>query len=763
MKLHIPVYSCALLLSAVLVFTVQPMFTKMVLPLLGGTPQVWNTSMLFFQICLLGGYAYAHATTRFFSVRTQAFLHIVLLSVFVIILPFAIPQDMYPSDTDNPTIWQLSTMLVVLGGPFLIISGSAPMLQRWFAASDHSSADNPYFLYGASNLGSMSALLLYPVLIEPSLTITEQTQFWKLGYISLIAFSALCLAVVWNNKEKAQTPTSSEDKDHITPARRIKWIILSFIPASLMLGVTTHITTDIASAPLLWVLPLALYIGTFIIAFARKPIINSNQAAILSGLFIVLIVLETLLPDVFTKTNPLITIFLHFTAFFFATLVCHMELANSKPKASHLTEFYLIMSFGGALGGFANSIIAPNFLVIPLEYPLALTMATFARYTGRDKDSFRILKENFKTDAKRMLGSNSAILILFALLFGIPALYINDTKINTLAAILCAMPLVMLIPARWSFAATASTIILLPSIIATDTHNLGDVLKRERNFFGLMSVIESDKKRLLLHGTTVHGEQLIEDKYRLLQTSYYSKSSPITDIFDILNQSKGKQDVAVLGLGVGVTACYSAPDRHFDFYEIDQAVVDIAEDEQYFTFLSDCGSPYKVILGDGRIKVAEQPDRKYDVVIVDVFSSDNIPVHLITKEAIQTYMKKVKPDGILGIHISNRYLDLEPLLSATGKQLGLDVYAKTGTSIEIEDTGTTSHISQYVVFTENLAATEYLKAVDWNEARTKEGLKPWTDQYSDIIGSFRWMSFSDFIKNVIGKPAAANTNDTKEE
>lgn len=749
MKLHIPVYSSALLLSAALVFTVQPMFTKMVLPLLGGTPQVWNTSMLFFQVCLLGGYAYAHATTRFFSVRVQACLHILLLAAFAIILPFAIPDTMYPSDTDNPTIWQLSTMLFVLGGPFLIISGSAPMLQRWFATSNHSSADNPYFLYGASNLGSMSALLLYPILIEPALAISEQTHFWKVGYIALIGFSALCLSIVWNNKEKQSDHTSPEDQEHITAARRIKWVILSFLPASLMLGVTTHITTDIASAPLLWVLPLAFYIGTFIIVFARKPILDSKQASLISGIFIILLVLEVLLPNLVTKTNPLMIVALHLLAVFFATLVCHSELANAKPRASHLTEFYLIMSFGGALGGFTNSIIAPNFFTVPIEYPLILALTVFVRYSGNQEHHLNNIKEKILKNPNNIFNTNTAILVLAACAFGYAAPNIGDTKIRIITTLLAVSPLIFVLKSRWAFPFFATFIMLIPVISGPKAENTNKTLHKSRNFFGVMTVLESDKKRLLLHGTTVHGEQLINKGHRLIQTAYYSKSSPLADIFDILDRSKTtKQKVAVLGLGVGVTACYQAPNRTYDFYEIDKAVVDMAENQEYFTFLSDCGSPYKIILGDGRIKVSEQPEQIYDLIVVDVFSSDNIPVHLITKEAIKTYLEKLTPDGILTIHISNRYLDLEPQLAAISHDLGLTAYAKVGKGIELEDTGITSHPAHYVSFTKNTPAIDYLRSTDWNIARSKEGLKPWTDQYSDIISAFKSLSLSDFIKNL---------------
>ena len=368
-RIYTSVYAVTLLLSAALLFVVQPMFSKMILPLLGGTSQVWNTAMVFFQLTLLAGYAYAHGTTRFLGVRPQAMLHIALLVLFIFVLPIAIPEGWEPPRDKDPTFWQLSLMLVSIGGPFFVLSGSAPMFQRWFAQTDHPDADNPYFLYGASNLGSMSALLAYPVIVEPLLSLNMQSLSWAIGYGLLAAMTCLCAFLVWPHASapKKQAKTTKK-REKITWSRRLLWLALAAVPSSLMLGVTTYITTDIASVPLLWVIPLALYVGTFILVFARKQWIAKDRVIVLQGLLFLGLMAQLL----GIELAAVYVVPFHIALFFFSALLCHMELAESRPGAENLTEFYLLMSVGGAIGGIFNALIAPQFFVIPLEYGLGL-------------------------------------------------------------------------------------------------------------------------------------------------------------------------------------------------------------------------------------------------------------------------------------------------------------------------------------------------------------------------------------------------------
>ena len=742
MKLYVPIYSVTLLLSAVLLFTVQPMFSKMVLPLLGGTSQVWTTAMLFFQLCLLGGYAYAHGTTRYLSIKYQAILHLVLLAIFVVVLPFAIPDGWTPPENKNPTFWQLSLMAITVGGPFFVVSGCAPMLQRWFSVTPHKDAHDPYFLYGASNLGSMSALLAYPVVIEPLLSLSKQTQFWMYGYVILIASIFVCFLLIWNKSNtqalKAATNQANDNASPITSSLRLKWITLAFIPSSLMLGVTTFVTTDIASVPLLWVIPLALYIGTFILVFARKPLFRPEHLTLTSGLGVIaLVMVMILIKEMYLY--PALLVSIHMLVFFIVALTCHTDLARSRPSAQHLTEFYLIMSFGGALGGIFNAIIAPNAFVLPVEYAIALGLAMFMRYANDSTQNISALKIYWKENGVTSLIKNNAVLSYLAILLAIPALLIADNQelVLMLAAAIVIL-LLFLLRTRWGFAVAIAPILLISPISLPLTFLMStDTLHQSRNFYGILKIIETEDERLLLHGTTNHGAQPVKEEFKLQRLSYYTENSPFTDPFTLIETKAGPQKIGIIGLGVGVMACYTHPERHFDFFEIDKDVADIAENTEYFTYLSDCGSEYEIILGDGRLKIDEKPDGYYDLITIDAFSSDNIPVHLLTKEAVQLYLDKIKPDGVVAFHISNNYIDLEPVLAKIGESLGMTAYARLTNASPVGNTGIDSYPAHMAALTRNKDYMAMLEEIGWTKAMTRENVSLWTDQFSNIVTVLR--------------------------
>jgi spermidine synthase len=733
----ISVYSLTLLLSAALLFSVQPMFSKMVLPLLGGTPQVWNTAMLFFQLMLLGGYAYAHGTTRYLSIRVQAALHIILLALFTIALPIAIPAGWTPPGDADPTLWQLSLMAATVGGPFFVLAGSAPMLQRWFSASLHKDAHNPYFLYGASNLGSITALLAYPVIVEPFLTLAGQSHTWMIGYFMLIGFTTAAISMVWRNTEAGIKPKHADNniKSTITWRMRFTWMVLAFIPSSLMLGVTTFITSDIASVPMLWILPLALYVGTFILVFARKPIISLKATTILQGaLLIMLIAQKIALPVV----DPYILIGLHLAVFFFSSLTCHMELAKSRPDARHLTEFYLIMSIGGALGGFFNAIIAPQYMVIPLEYVFALVLACFARYaTDPQKnyaDSFAKVKAAFRKSGVDAFASQYSILALILICVTVTAFSHPSTNVLRASAFIIALGLFYVMDRRWMFASLVALVLcFFPLGYHWSGKEYNEVLHRGRNFFGILKIANTKEgERIMLNGTTNHGTQALAPDLRLTPLSYYSQKSPLHDVFQIFD-SRPTQHIGAIGLGVGVTACFSHPGRSFDYFEINPLVQEIAENPKYFTFLKDCGSPYKIILGDGRLTLKKQPDANYDMIILDAFTSDNIPIHLMTLEALEFYFQKLKEDGILVVHISNRFLDLEPILQQASQKMEIPALAKVVDPENIEGTQLKSYGSHWVTFSRNKKFMSSLETKGWSPARSRKGVKLWTDDYSNIF------------------------------
>jgi len=723
-KAYVPIFTITLILSAFLLFSVQPLFSKMILPLLGGSPGVWNTAMVFFQAMLLGGYAYAHLTTKFLSVRAQAMVHIILLAVCTIVLPVAIPEAWSnPPATENPIPWMLGMMAVAIGGPFFVLAGTAPMLQRWFSTTDHPDAQNPYFLYAASNAGSMVALLGYPIVIEPLLGLQQQSQFWMYGYLLLIALIA---AAGFMARKPAATmaydPHLPANSTVPTTRMRLLWLMLSFIPSSLMLGVTSYITTDVASAPLLWVLPLALYLLTFIIVFARRCTLTVPTAFKWQSFVMVLVALM-FIRDPFTIKA--ISVGLHLVAFFLCALTCHLALAHRRPTPQYLTEFYLIMSLGGVLGGIFNSLIAPFLFVIPLEYSLILCLSVAAPFITRD----------IPFSIKSMLIGKKIIFVAVVAALG-ALVNQRDASLAVIVMVVVGYALITLRKNPPSF------VVALLAVIAIDPGfswgGLPYTLHIERNFFGVIRVANSEEggMRQFLHGTTLHGTQALVEQYRLSPISYYAASSPGGQVFGMLSMLRGQepQKVAIVGLGLGSTACFAQPGRDFDFYEIDPAVKRLAENKTLFTYLSDCGSPYNVIIGDGRLRIADAPDHSYDMIFLDAFSSDSIPVHLLTREAFQLYFQKLKPEGLIVVHISNRFLDLMPLVNALAQDAGAQVRFNSNPQSFMAPPDIYIQPSIFGIMTKGSEMTKVIdeKFVQWRTYKGPE-IKPWTDDYANIF------------------------------
>ncbi len=741
-KLYIPIFSLTLILSASLLFSVQPMFSKMILPLLGGTPQVWNTAMLFFQVCLLAGYGYAHATTRFLNIRSQSIIHVIMLFIVLFALPFGIPEGWIPDETTDPTLWQLSLMSVTIGAPFFVLAASAPMLQRWFSSTNHPDANNPYFLYGASNLGSMAALFAYPIIIEPLLDLNGQSISWTYGYYALFTLIIASALIIWNDIKKSPKQSAITPAPTVTNKQRLIWLFLSFVPSSLMLGVTTLITTDIASAPLLWVMPLALYVATFIIAFAKKPIININQSRLLFDIFFVIVIALGITIEN-SYLNPFFLVGIYFALFFSASLMCHSKLVNAKPHNNHLTEFYLIMSIGGALGGVFNAIIVPQLFIIPVEFALIIGLCVLARFISSPPTCIRAISTSIiynifgKKDDKHSEVYRieqlllSSIILLFILYRIIP-----EPKYFVAAFIV--LILLFLRKTRAPFA-IASIITLLIFPLRNDLYSKDNIIYNSRNFFGVIKVIDDEHQRTLMHGTTNHGVQAkIDGKLTLEKTSYYSKYSPIADVVSYYNSLEGsKQKFAVLGLGIGVMACFQKDDRSYDFFEIDPEIVAVAENKELFTFLSDCGSPYNIVLGDARLKIKNKPNETYDLIFSDVFSSDNIPIHILTKEAVAIYLSKITDNGAVAFHISNRYLDLEPILAQIAQELGYELLgsAKSPPEELLNNHKYLYFPSHHVIITKSEEMKQFLRARNWTSEYKAGDMRAWTDQYSNIIGA----------------------------
>lgn len=761
-KLYVPVYTLTLILSAFLLFGVQPLFSKMILPRLGGSASVWNTAMVFFQAVLLCGYLYAHLISKYLPLKLQVILHLVLFGVFSTVLPLSIPDSWTaPEAGDHIALWQLSLMTVAVGGPFFILSGCAPLLQRWFARTDHPDAHNPYFLYAASNFGSMTALLTYPLITEPLLTVPQQSLSWSYGYGILAVMIALCALV--SAKKKISEPESGQSSEEntsdaltasrITTKQRLGWLLLAFVPSSLMLGVTSFITTDIASAPLLWVVPLALYVGTFIFAFARKQYLTLDQIALLQGIgFIIIIALLMLHPQAF----KLQLIIAHLVVFFLTALLFHTKLVQTSPPAEHLTEFYVFMSLGGVLGGMFNALLAPVIFIYPIEYILILAGSCLLRFYDKDKSPLPSqttdTENNITAGDSKPRSKNTTRLMICLIMMGacvwLSLSPLKETEMRgtfTLLIIFTALVvtynLAFLLKVRKQFA-----LIVLIAFIAFPTFRIRYFYHAEhisRNYFGV-SIVTKDVRtnaKMYFHGTTVHGIQSLDPIYAHTPLAYYYVAG--NEAFYILNNKLEKaekpeiQDVAVVGLGAGTLACFDHPLRHFDLYEIDQDVIDIASTPELFTYLSDCKSEYEIFIGDGRLEIEKQDNKKYDLIYLDVFSSDNIPVHIVTKEAFAIYLSKLKDDGAIIINISNRYLDLVPVLHANAKALDTHIRIRRHPPGFVKGSEKIKYYpSVHAILTKS---SEFIGEVDalnsWNAPKPNNITRAWTDDYANIISS----------------------------
>ncbi len=731
-------YALTLFASALLLFLVQPMVGKMILPKLGGTPAVWNTCMVFFQAMLLAGYAYAHGTAARLNVRRQAILHLLVLLVPLAVLPIAVAEKMVPPATDSPTGWLLLQLFIGVGLPFFVVSSSAPLLQTWFSRTGHRDAGDPYFLYAASNAGSLLALLGYPLLVEPNLPLARQSQAWAWGYALVAGLIAICAAAMWRpSRDPVNGPAAlpAAGRDRADPAApiglgaRAWWVLLAAIPSSLMLGVTTYITTDLAAVPLMWVLPLAIYLLTFVLVFAKRCLVPH---AMIVKLVPFLVLPMGILFFFRLASLEWLLVPVHLISFFAVAMLCHGELVRRRPGCERLTEFYLLMSVGGVLGGLFNAVVAPQVFTGIVEYPLVMVAACFALPRTAHR----------ATDHRERLWD-----------FGVPALIaavvavgLASVRMASQTQAAWAPPVLFLAvtlacfslkarPVR--FALSYGVMVLAMGVLAD--WRTGDVLHAERNFFGVKRVLNdpSGRLRLLVHGTTTHGCQMRDPARAGEPSSYYHRSSPIGDLFAAFNASPHEPHVGVIGLGAGAVAAYAQPGQRFTFYEIDPGMERIARDPRYFTYLADSRGACEVVLGDGRLTLARVPDGRFGFFLLDAFSSDSVPTHLLAREAIELYVSKLADGGLLAFHVSNRFFDFEPLLAKAADDLGLACAAKLNTGISEQDRAEGKLPSHCVVMArqpEDLAAL--LSVPGW---RTPDGSacpQAWTDQHCDVVGLF---------------------------
>ena len=714
-SLLLPGYAATLFVGACLLFLVQPMVSKMILPHLGGSPSVWNTCMCFFQAVLLLGYAYAHWLATRFGGLAQAAIHAVVLAVAVLFLPFDLTAQVPPADS-SPVPWLITRLATTVGPPFFAISATAPLLQRRFSRTDHPAAADPYFLYAASNAGSLLALLAYPFFIEPALPLSQQSRDWSFG----LGVLALGIALCWVGYRRHMTSIAvvTETAPRPTAADRLRWTAYAFVPSSLLLAVTAYITTDLASAPLFWVVPLALYLATFIVAFSRHPLLPHGLMLRLQPLLIILVVILSL---VFQSVWLLL---LHLACFFVVAMVCHGELARSRPNARDLTEFYLWISLGGVLGGLFNALLAPVLFPDIWEYPLMLVAACAIRST-----------EPAAGAADTRGGWRADLLWPALLLSGLLALVLLGdlpTWLVLAAAAATALVLVKFSERRWRFVLGVAAFLLFVQLLSS-----GETLATTRSFFGVNRVrlMEAGAVRILQHGTTAHGVESTRPGEAATPLGYYHREGPFGRFFAAL-EGRGVARIGVVGLGAGSLACYAQPGQSWTFHEIDPAVENLARDRRFFHLLEACGNQPRVVLGDARLTLAGVPDRGYDLIVIDAFSSDAIPLHLLTREAVALYQKKLAPGGIVLFHISNRYLDLLPVIAGLAEAALAP--ARRLLYSPPEPATIERLAAEIVAVGQPGGSLDFLSGDAGWQAPPLPPSAVWTDQRSDIVSRIRW-------------------------
>jgi hypothetical protein len=732
-RLVLVVYTLAIFVSALLLFSVQPLFTKMVLPRLGGSPAVWSVAMVFFQSLLLGGYAYAHYLMQLRSRVIPVVVHLVLLVIALTTLPLSIASGWGEPPASGYAFWLLGLFAVSIGLPFFALAANNPLLQAWFVRTGHPNGPDPYFLYASSNIGSFLALLSYPVLLEPMFTLRTQNLIWTGGYGLLIVLIAACGVLLLRSPALAAVDTLAEDVDAPAPAwiLRARWIFLAAVPSGLLIAVTAHISTDVAAAPLLWVLPLSLYLLTWVLVFQSKPLLPHKWILLLQPLAIAGVIV---LLAVGGEQNLLMTLGGHLLCFFVIAMACHGELARTRPAAKYLTGFYVALSFGGMVGGLFAGLIAPFAFSWIAEYPILLALAALCRPPGGHE---------------RLAGWSRwywPFLAVLAVALIAPTYsdkwmsWLDDYRVWVIGAVgvLSALLALGLNANRWKIFATVVVALVLIRAYPSDDGRVETV----RSFFGVHKIVVTPhgQYHVLMHGTTIHGAQKFQNDDgspvtgRPEPITYYHKDGGIGQAITAIRERKGAPlRVAVIGVGSGTLTCASQPGETWKFFEIDQSMVDTARDPRYFTYIQNCEPDLKPVMGDARLTFAREPDGVYDLIIVDAYSSDAIPIHLATQEAMKIYKDKLAPQGAVLMHVSNRHLDLASVAVGIADANDLKSWVYN------EDSNRDSEYifaTSVVVSAREEADVGKLASSDvWAETEADEHQRVWTDDYSNVLGA----------------------------
>ena len=740
-RLPLPIlFGLTLFLSACLSFLVQPMIAKALLPYFGGSPAVWTVSMLFFQTGLLLGYSYAHLLSSTTPTTIQVLVHFCLMVLMVLV---SLHSDRFGigfvvDEVNKTPIWTLFvTLLKAVGLPFFALATTAPLLQRWYVSARGYSSRDPYFLYAASNSGSLLALIGFPIWLERRYPLAEQARKWSLGLTLLAGLVIVCgvSTLLGQRKSRGVIPKSLHApffRSRYATVEFLLWVALSFVPSSLLLGVTTYITTDLAAIPLLWAIPLGIYLGTFVVVFSR--LLDAAEwigRRILPPLVMVLAIVMAA-----GLVQPWL-IPLHLLTFTAAALVCHGALAKRRPEPEHLTVYFLAIAIGGALGGVFNAILSPLLFTRLSEYPLVIVWACLALSAEGESDetlSWRTLTFPI------MIGTLS--IALFSNYRGI-----NETAFGIVATMLAAGLTVLIAwthrahPVRFALTIAA----LLAASGFTEGVN-GRVIFRERSFFGLLTVtelqIDGEPVHRMFHGSTLHGQQnMLPEKRRIPQT-YFERSGPIGQLFQQFEAGLHGRDgrIAVTGVGAGSLAAYARPGQLWTFHEIDPMVDRVARDARFFTYFHDSKAlRLATIIGDARLTMAKAEDQAYDLIILDAFSSDAIPAHLLTREALALYRRKIGPEGLIAINITNRYLDLAPVVAALAQDANWVARVRIDadhTRVERER-GSTGSIWA-VLASDELRLGKLTLDKRWFIPEPKPGTTLWTDDFTSLVDHLRF-------------------------
>ena len=733
-RLVLVVYTAAIFVSALLLFSVQPLFTRMVLPRLGGSPAVWSVAMVFFQTLLLGGYAYAHFLTQLPSRVLPIAIHLLLLGFALLSLPLSIASHWGDPPTSGYALWLLGLFAASIGLPFFALAANNPLLQAWFVRTGHPAGPDPYFLYASSNIGSFLALLSYPVLIEPVFSLHMQNLIWTGGYAVLIALIAGCGVLLLRSPVIVVSLLQGEDSDAPAPGwlLRVRWIFLAAVPSGLLIAVTAHISTDVAAAPLLWVLPLSLYLLTWVLVFQSRPLLPHKWMLALQPLAIAGVVVLLAFGG---EQNLALTLGGHQLCFFVIAMACHGELARTRPPAKYLTGFYVALSFGGMLGGLFAGLVAPFTFSWVAEYPILLALAALCRPAVQAERLPRITRWYWI-----VLAALAVALLVPAGMTGKVTAYLAEHRVYVagVVGVLAAVIALLLNAGRWKVFATAALALVLIRAYPADDGRVETV----RSFFGVHKIVVTSDGHyhVLMHGTTIHGAQkyLNADGSKVTgrpePITYYHKDGGIGRAITAMRERKGSPlKVAVIGVGAGTLTCAAEPGESWTFFEIDQTMVDTARDPKYFSYINGCAPDVKPVIGDARLTFAKEPDGAYDVIIVDAYSSDAIPIHLATEEAMAIYKAKLAPQGAVVMHVSNRHLELESVVVGIADANDLKSWVYN------EDSGRDDEYifsTDVVVSAREEADVGSLASSDkWTETEPTDGERVWTDDYSNVLGA----------------------------